>query len=84
MDVDLKQLREKVEKITTPGEIENLIVCDTPYRRFAQTAEQYPDLTAVKYMGSDITYTELLRLADIMAKGFAALGVKKNDVVTVS
>ena len=84
MNVDLKQLREKVEKITIPGEIENLIVCDTPYRRFAQTAEQYPDLTAVKYMGSDITYTELLRLADIMAKGFAALGVKKNDVVTVS
>ncbi len=84
MNVDLVKLREQAEAITVAGEIEKFIECDTPYNRFAQTAEELPDNIAVKHMGNDITYRELSELINNMAKGFYELGIRKNDVVTVS
>ncbi len=82
--MDFNSLREKVKDIKSAGEIEKYIVCDTPYNRFAKTAEELQDNIAVKYMGSDITYRELSGLINNMAKGFYELGIRKNDVVTVS
>ena len=84
MNVDFKELREKVEKITTPGEVEKLFSYDTPYKRFYETAKEKPDQLALKYMGRTYTYKELLQLADDLANGFYDLGVRKDDVVTVS
>ncbi|MBE6741702.1 MAG: acyl--CoA ligase [Ruminococcaceae bacterium] len=84
MNIDLAKLREKAEAITVAGEIERLIECDTPYNRFFETAAELSDNVAVKYMGNDIKYSEMLAIIDVMAKGFHELGVRKNDVVTVS
>ena len=84
MKVDFKRLRKEVEQITIPGEIDNLFNYDTPYRRFHETALEKPDQIVLKYMGRVYTYKELLELADNLAKGFYDLGVRKDDVVTVS
>lgn len=84
MNVNFEELRSKVQKIQTPGEIEKLIQCNTPYGRLAETAAELSGNIAIKYMGNDITYGDLLSLADKMAKGFYELGIRKDDVVTVS
>ena len=84
MNVNLEELRSKVEKIQNPGEIENVLSYDTPYNRFKQAVMEYPDQTVIKYMGRKFTYKEFFDIVENMAKGFYELGVRKDDVVTIS
>ncbi|MCH5316827.1 MAG: acyl--CoA ligase [Eubacterium sp.] len=80
----IKALKEKVLKITQPGEIEKHFEIETPYNRFKSTANEFPNNNALLYFGNSFTYKESLAIVDIMAKGFAEIGIKRNDVVTVS
>lgn len=84
MNVNLKELRKEVEKIKTPGEIENILEYNTPYNRFMETVNERPNQVVIKYMGREFTYKEFADLVDTMAKGFYSLGIRKDDVVTVS
>ncbi len=84
MSVEFKKLRDKVLKLKKPGEIEKIIEYKTAYAHFSETAYDMGDAPALNYFGNIITYKEMLNLIDTAAKGFAELGVKYNDVVTMS
>ncbi len=81
---DLINLKKKVLELKQAGEIEKILKYDTPYRRLKQIALEIPDKPALLYFGNIITYRQLLTLVDIAAKGFSELGIKYNDVVTMS
>ena len=81
---ELRELKEKVIKITKPGEIESLLEHKTMYERIKDTAMEKPDYPALLYMGNTITYREFLTLIDTAANGFSALGIKYDDVVAMS
>lgn len=81
---ELIKLREKVFKIKQPGEIENVLEYKTLYQRFKDVALRKPDAVALLYFGNSLTYRQMLTLIDNAAKGFYEIGVRKNDVVTMS
>ena len=81
---ELRELKEKVVKINTPGEIEKILEHKTMYERFRDTALRKPDSVALMYFGNNITYRQLLTLIDNAAKGFSEIGIKYNDVVAMS
>ena len=81
---ELRELKEKVVKLNKAGEIEKILEHKTMYERLKETAERKPDFPALLYFGNVITYRELLTLIDNAAKGFSELGIKYNDVVTMS
>ena len=47
------------------------------------TAEKYPSLPALSYMGRIIPYSLLEKNIKITAKAFASIGIKEGDTVTV-
>jgi len=47
------------------------------------TAKDNPELTALSFMGSDISYRTLAERIEQTAKAFAALGIREGDVVTL-
>ena len=81
---ELRELKEKTEKINKAGEIEKILEHKTMYGRLKDTAMRKPDFPALLYFGNVITYREMLTLVDNAAKGFSELGIKYNDVVTMS
>ena len=81
---ELRELKEKVIKITKAGEIAKVLEHKTMYERIKDTAMRKPDAPALLYMGNTITYREFLTLIDTAAKGFDAIGIKYNDVVAMS
>lgn len=78
------RLKEEVLKIKNAGEIERILEHKTLYQRFKDVALEKPDAPALLYFGNKITYRELLTLIDNAARGFNELGIKYNDVVTMS
>ena len=61
-----------------------LVVPDmTIYEYFKTRAEEHMDSIAMEYMGSTISYKEMLRQIDICAKSFRSQGIRKGDVVTI-
>lgn len=81
---ELRELKEKVMKITKPGEIELMLEHKTLYERLKDTVLRKPDAPALLYFGNTITYRQLLTLVDTAAKGFNEMGIKYNDVVAMS
>ena len=53
------------------------------YEQVKMSQNKYPNNIAVKYMGRKISYTTFLKKIDICAKGFADLGIKKGDIITI-
>ncbi len=51
----------------------------TIFEAFAATASQYPDNTAVEYLGTKYSYKKLLGLIEKFAGGLSQLGIKKTD-----
>ncbi len=84
MQIDFKELKDKVDKITRAGEIEEILQHDTMYNRFKETALQMPSQPAIMYMNRKITYHELLGMIDDASRGLSTLGIKPNDMVTTS
>ena len=54
------------------------------YEYLYENNKDYPNDVAINYYGRKITYRELFDNIDRAAKGFAALGVKQGDIVTVA
>lgn len=81
---NLIKLREQVLKLERPGEIEKLFNSKTLYQRFKETALRKLDAPAILYFGNIITYRQMLGLIDTAAKGFQEIGIKYNDMVTMS
>lgn len=48
-----------------------------------QTAEKYPDNTAVEFQNKETTFVEMIGQIEDIAKSLLAIGVKKGDYVTV-
>ncbi|MCL2496876.1 MAG: acyl--CoA ligase, partial [Clostridiales bacterium] len=47
------------------------------------TAQKYPDYTALSFMGAHTTYKEMIEQIHLVAKAFAAAGVKAGQRVTL-
>lgn len=56
----------------------------TIYDYLARNNKDFPKDTAILYLGSKITYEELLHKIDKTAAAFATLGVKPGEIVTVA
>ena len=64
-------------------EKENMFLNTTPYQGLVKSNSDYPDEIAVEYFGAKITFGELIKNTDLVAKSLAAYGVKKGDYVTI-
>lgn len=84
MNVDFQVLKDEVEKITVAGDIESILGHDTAYKRFRETAMNRPESLAIKYMGRDISFQNLLKDIDSVANVLSGLGIEKNTIVTTS
>lgn len=49
--------------------------------QFRATVDQFPDKTAIHYMGKKITFRDLDRLSNQLAQYFIKIGLKPDDVV---
>lgn len=47
------------------------------------SAEAHPDAPAFDYFGQKCTYSNLIKKIESVSQSFAAIGVKKNDIVTI-
>jgi fatty-acyl-CoA synthase len=52
-------------------------------RLLSETTARYPGLPAVEHLGRSVTYAELDRLTDALARGLLALGVEKGSHVGI-
>lgn len=55
----------------------------TPYQGIYLANNKYPNEDAIDYFGAKITFDELFKNIDIVAKSLEEYGVKKGDFVTV-
>lgn len=55
----------------------------TPYQGLIKNNANYPSEIALEYFGAKITFGELIKNTDIVAKSMVAYGVKKGDYVTI-
>lgn len=53
------------------------------YNQILSSANKYPDYKALDFMGTALTYSEMIDAVNVAAKGFCALGVKSGDRVTI-
>ena len=53
------------------------------YEYLKENARKTPDLNALWFEGKRTSYTQLIDKIDAASKGFAALGVKKGDMVPI-
>ena len=60
-----------------------LFLNTTPYQGLVIGNREYLNEAAIEYFGSIITYGELLKNIDIVAKSLEEYGVKKGDFVTI-
>ena len=61
----------------------NIFLDTTPYQGLVIGNKDYPDEKAIEYFGANITFGELLKNIDIVAKSLEEYGVKKGDFVTI-
>ena len=60
-----------------------LFLNTTPYQGVVQSNKDYPNEEAIEYFGAHVTFGELIKNADIVAKSLEEYGVKKGDFVTI-
>lgn len=53
------------------------------YQYFIDNMKDYPELNAMDYYGTKITYKQLSEKIDECANSFLSYGIRKNDVVTI-
>ena len=64
-------------------ELNNLFLETTPYQGLVYNNMNYPSEVAVEYFGSKITFGELIKNIDLVAKSLEEYGIKKGDFVTI-
>jgi long-chain acyl-CoA synthetase len=55
----------------------------TIFKAFASLAENYPDKTAVVFLGTEFSYGKLFGWAERFAAGLASLGLKERDRIVI-
>lgn len=60
-----------------------LFLDTTPYQGLVKGNKDYPNEKAIEYFGANISFGELLKNIDIVAKSLEEYGVKKGDFVTI-
>ncbi len=55
----------------------------TLYQYFKESALKHPDITALSYYGTKISYHKLVEKVEACAKSFRQLKIRKGDVVTI-
>ncbi|MBR5504183.1 MAG: acyl--CoA ligase, partial [Methanobrevibacter sp.] len=60
-----------------------LFIDTTPYQGLVNNNQDYPFETAVEYFGSKISFGELIKNIDLVAKSLEEYGIKKGDFVTI-
>ena len=55
----------------------------TPYQGLVNENKDYPYESAIEYFGANITYGQLIKNIELVAKSFEEYGVKKGDFVTI-
>src|SRR5690554_4695025 len=53
------------------------------YHYLKETADRYPERTALIFIGDRVTYREMMENIDRTAAAFAAMGLKKGDRVAL-
>ncbi len=61
----------------------SIFLNSTPYQGLIKNNADYPNEIALEYFGAKVTFGELIRNTDIVAKSLEAYGVKKGDYVTI-
>lgn len=61
----------------------DLFLNTTPYQGLVLGNKDYPNEKAIEYFGANITYGDLFKNIDIVAKSLKEYGVKKGDYVTI-
>lgn len=80
-----KMVRELPKNVKVVKEINGIPIYDLNiYQNIMSWNRHNLDIAALEYFGNQITYGELPSLVDIYAKGFDALGVKKDSIITMS
>ena len=55
----------------------------TMYELISETVERYPSFTAYSFMGKSVSYKELHEKIEECAKGLKAIGINRDDRVTI-
>ena len=55
----------------------------TPYQGLVEANKDYPKEKAIEYFGSNISFGEVFKNIDIVAKSLEEYGIKKGDFVTI-
>ncbi len=76
VDKPWEHFYENVEK-------RNFFIDTTPYQGLIKNNEAFPQEIAIEYFGSKITFGELIKNIDIVAKSLKAFDVNKGDFVTI-
>lgn len=76
IDKPWEQFYEGIEK-------RSIFLNTTPYQGLIKNNADYPNEIALEYFGAKITFGELIKNTDIVAKSMAAYGVSKGDYVTI-
>ena len=71
------------EKFYNEEELDYKIPNITMYEQILLSENKYSHLTAIKYLGSNISYKKLVRNIERVAISFKKLGVGKGDIVTI-
>ena len=53
------------------------------YEQVRLSSIKYPSNTAIQYMGRKFNYTNIMGKIDNLANGFASMGIRKGDIVTI-
>ena len=64
-------------------EQKKLFLDTTPYIGLIQNNKDYPDEIAIEYFGAKISFSELFKNIDSVAKALTEFGIKKGDFVTI-
>lgn len=67
-----------------PDHVTAPLPTETLYEYLEASNRNYPDDIAIHYLNKDITYGELLTRIDQCTRAFMALGVRRNDIVTLA
>lgn len=71
------------EKFYENVEKRSIFLNTTPYQGLVKNNAGYSNEIALEYFGAKITFGELIKNTDIVAKSMVAYGVKKGDYVTI-
>lgn len=71
------------KKYYTDEEMNLTIPNISMYEQVRQSSVKYPNYIAIEYLGTKITYKNLMQRIDKCALSFEYLGIKKGDIVTI-